>query len=533
MGNNNQSTKQIESKSRLREIIGVLRRNKISDGITPEKLRKILEDLGPTYVKIGQIMSMHSDILPQEYCDELMALRSDVPPMDFYEMISVLENNYEMAWSDVFDSIEEECIGSASIAQVHRARLKDGSDVVIKVQRKGIYSVMARDIRLLKRAVKLIPMVNHRGIVDLDMVLDEMWVTTQEEMNFLIEAGNFQEFKRLNKDIAYVDTPHVYMEHTTPSVLVMEYIDGFAVDDKFSLLENGYDLEEIATKLVDHFLKQILEDGFFHADPHAGNVKIRDGKIIWLDMGMMGRLSIRDRNTLKMVVSGIAQNDINMIQDAVMMLGDFKQKPDKRMLRETIEDLMTRYGTLDLGEIHMAEILQDFMEAMKINHVAMPPGLTMLARGLSHVEGILAYICPEINVFAIAEQRFVKSMFEDFELKEAMKKGGKKMYRALDKSLRLPELMNDMFKAFVRGQSLVHLDVGVTDSLADLLSHLVRNIVMGLWIMALLISSSIICTTDMRPKILGIPALGMIGYLLAFFIAFYLIVRHFFSKDSK
>ncbi len=532
MSNTKDTTKKIESKSRLIEILGVLHRNKISDGITPEKLRKIFEELGPTYVKIGQIMSMHSDILPQAYCDELMSLRSDVPPMSFYQMICVLEKAYGMPWDEIFDSIEEECIGSASIAQVHRAVLKDGSQVAVKVQRAGIYDVMARDIRLLKRAVKLIPMVNHRGVIDLDMVLDELWVTTQEEMNFLVEAGNFLEFARFNKDIAYVTTPHVYMEYTTPVVLVMEYIDGYDIDDRASLVKDGYDLDEVATKLVDNYLKQILEDGFFHADPHAGNVKVRDGKIVWLDMGMMGRLSLRDRNALKMVVQGIAQNDINIIQDAVMMLGDFKQKPDKRMLRETIEDLMARYGSLDLGEIHMDEVLQDFMEAMKVNHIAMPPGLTMLARGLSHVEGILSFICPSINMISIAEQRFARSMFEGFELKSALKKGGTKFYRAIDKSFKLPGLMEDVLKAFNRGQSMIHLEIGASDSLSELLHHLVRNVIMGLWIMALLISSSIICTTDMRPKILGIPALGMIGYVLAFAIAFYLIVRHFFGKDS-
>ena len=354
-----------ESKTRFKEIREVLHKHGITRGVSPEKLRMILEDLGPTFIKLGQIMSMHSDILPKRYCDELVKLRSDVSPMPFEEMKEVLEESYHCKWNEIFRSIEEEPLGSASIAQVHKAVLKDGGQVVIKVQRKGIYETMARDIGLLHQAVKLLPPVSLKGMVDLDMVLDELWDVTKEEMNFLTEAANMEEFAQKNSGIAYIGTPRLYKEYTTLRVLVMEYIDGFKIDDKKSLLENGYDLNEIGRKLADNYIKQIIEDGYFHADPHSGNVKVCGGKIIWIDMGMMGRLTERDRELLGQAVKGVALNDVSLIEEAVLALGEFKGKPDQSCLYDDIGNLLSKYGTVDMGKIDVAEVMMDLMEVMK------------------------------------------------------------------------------------------------------------------------------------------------------------------------
>ena len=385
-----------EYRTRLKEITSVLHKYGITRGITPQKLRMILEDLGPTYIKIGQIMSLHSDILPKRYCDELMCLRSEVTPMEFPEVKEVIEQAYGCPWNEMFAFISDTPLGSASIAQVHRAELLSGEQVVIKVQRTGIYEIMARDIGLLRKAVKLMPPISLKGMADFDQVLDELWNVTREEMNFLTEASNMEEFARRNADVVYVRTPKLYQEYTTMHVLVMEYIEGPAIDDKEKLLAGGYDLEEIGIKLIDNYIKQVMEDGFFHADPHPGNVKIQDGKIVWIDMGMMGRLTERDKELIGKAIRGIAENDIGMIQEAVMALGEFKEKPDQSVLYEDISELMSKYGSLDMGEIDVAEVMMDLMEVMKENKIRMPHGLTMLARGLTNMEGVLAGIAPDI-----------------------------------------------------------------------------------------------------------------------------------------
>ena len=515
--------------SRLKEMTAVLKKHGITRGVTPEKLRLILEDLGPTYIKLGQIMSLHSDILPKRYCEELIHLHSEVTPMPFEQVKEVIEESYGFGWNEAFAEIEELPLGSASIAQVHRAVLRSGDQVVVKVQRKGIYEIMARDIGLLHKAVKLVPPVSLKDMVDLDMVLDELWMVTQEEMNFLAEAANMEEFARKNQEIVFVETPRLYREYTTPHVLVMEYIDGFAIDDRKNLLENGYDLNEIGTKLVDNYIKQVMEDGFFHADPHPGNVCIRKGKIVWIDMGMMGRLTERDRELIGNAVRGVAANDIGMIQDAVMALGDFRGKPDQSRLYGDINNLMAKYGTAEMGEIDVAELMQELMEVMKENKISMPHGLTMLARGLTNMEGVLAEICPEINMVEIAAARIKGSFFESSQWKKELKSDGKRLYRSLNKALDIPSLAADILQGHMKGQTRVNLDLHASDDLAWLLRRLIRNIVMGLWVMALLISSSIICTTNMRPKLWGIPAIGAFGYLLAFVIVMYVFIKHFFS----
>ncbi|GAA6490818.1 AarF/UbiB family protein [Candidatus Bariatricus faecipullorum] len=518
-----------EKSSRLREMIAILHKYNITRGVTPEKLRLILEELGPTYIKLGQIMSMHSDILPKKYCDELMRLRSEVAPMPFTDVQDVINRSYGYSWTEVFSEIDETPFGSASIAQVHRAVLRSGEQVVVKVQRKGIYEIMARDIGLLHKAVKLLPPVSLKGMVDLDLVLDELWRVTQEEMNFLTEAANMEEFAHKNRDVAFVETPVLYKEHSTLRVLVMEYIEGYGIDEKEKLLEAGYDLKEIGSKLADNFIKQVIEDGFFHADPHPGNVKIRDGKIVWIDMGMMGRLSDRDRELLGQAVRGVAANDVGMIQEAVLALGEFKEKPEPSRLYEDISGLLSKYGTVDMGDIDIAQVMQDLMEVMKANKIVMPHGLTMLARGLTHMEGVLADISPEINMAEIASARMADHIFQEKSWRKELKATGKSLYRSLHKALDLPALAADILQGYLKGQTKINLDLHASEDLTALLRRLVRNIVMGLWVMALLISSSIICTTEMQPRILGIPALGAFGYIMAFCIVMYVFIKHIFS----
>ena len=519
-----------EYRTRLKEITSVLHKYGITRGITPQKLRMILEDLGPTYIKIGQIMSLHSDILPKRYCDELMCLRSEVTPMEFPEVKEVIEQAYGCPWNEIFAFISDTPLGSASIAQVHRAELLSGEQVVIKVQRTGIYEIMARDIGLLRKAVKLMPPISLKGMADFDQVLDELWNVTREEMNFLTEASNMEEFARRNADVVYVRTPKLYQEYTTMHVLVMEYIEGPAIDDKEKLLAGGYDLEEIGIKLIDNYIKQVMEDGFFHADPHPGNVKIQDGKIVWIDMGMMGRLTERDKELIGKAIRGIAENDIGMIQDAVLALGEFRGEPDPSQLYKDIRGLMAKYGTADMGNIDVAEVLQDLMDVMKENKITMPHGLTMLARGLAHVEGVLADISPQINMVEIAASRLKSQFIQNHDWKKAAKSGAKSIYLSMRKAVDIPALVADLLDGYMKGQTRINLDLHAGEDLANLLRRVTRNVVMGLWVMALLISSSIICTTDMKPKILGIPALGAIGYLGASVIVLYVFIKHIFSR---
>jgi ubiquinone biosynthesis protein len=414
---------------------------------------------------------------------------------------------------------------------VHHARLRTGEDVIVKVQRKDVYHTMARDIRLLHHAARLLPPVGGlKNVVDLNQVLEEMWRVAQEEMNFLKEADNLEEFALCNRDVAFVGTPKLYREYSTSQVLVLEYISGRYINEKDSLLKGGYDLSEIGTKLVDNYIKQVMEDGFFHADPHPGNIKIRNGKIIWLDLGMMGRLTNSDRRLLGEAIRGIASQDTTMVVDAILAIGEFTRTPDREKLYRDIHDIMNKYGETDIRDVDIAVFIQDILETMKTNHIRMPHGLSMLARGLTHIEGVLADICPDINMVDIAQNRMAADYLDHFSLRDEISKTGSHLYRAARKTVAIPELLEQALKEYMNGQSHVNMELRSSARLAWLLRKLVQNIVIGMWVMALLISSSIVCTTGLKPHIFGMPALAFAGYTIAVGIVFFLAVRHIFTR---
>ncbi|MBQ9023001.1 MAG: AarF/ABC1/UbiB kinase family protein, partial [Eubacterium sp.] len=256
--------------SRMLDVLQILKKNEIVHGLTPEKLRKILEELGPTFIKFGQILSMRPDVIPDEYCKELAKLRTNVDPMDFDVVQKEINQECGRPWNEVFKKIIKKPLGSASIGQVHKAVLLDGSTVVIKIQRPNIKQIMADDIRFCKKALGILKVVRKADeVVTLHMVLDEMWEAAQKEFDFLQEGMNLKRFYELNKDVAYATCPKVNMDLTTNRMLVMEYIDGTPVDDLDALEEKGYDLDDLGEKLAENYVKQVLKDAFFHADPHA------------------------------------------------------------------------------------------------------------------------------------------------------------------------------------------------------------------------------------------------------------------------
>ena len=312
---------------RLNEILKVLKKHHLTSGLTPVKLREILEDLGPTYVKLGQIMSMRSDMLPEVYCQELTRLRTDVIPMPYETAVSIIESELQRPVSDIFSSIEQTPLGSASIAQVHPAQLKDGTKVVLKVQRPAIQKTMENDIRLLKKASGILKLtLGTKNLIDFHTILDELWETTREEIDFEKEAANLDLFYANQKEIAYTTCPVVYHELTTPRLLVMDYIDGIQIDHIEELKSLGYDMTEIGEKTAENYCKQILEDGFFHADPHPGNLWISKGQIAWLDLGMAGHLSSNTKLLLRKAITALLENDIYSLKNVLLAFAEPQER---------------------------------------------------------------------------------------------------------------------------------------------------------------------------------------------------------------
>jgi len=480
------------NRERLSEIIDVLRRNEITKGVSPEKLCAIMEELGPTFIKLGQILSMRSDFLPREYCDALTRLRANVQPMPWEQVANIVENAYERPLEEVFSRFDRQALGSASIAQVHAATLNSGERVVVKVQRKGIHDVMNRDITLMKKASQLLKYTPAKELVDFNRVLDEMWIVAQQEMNFLTEANNLEKFSALNAGVAFVCAPKLYRQYTTATVLVMEDIEGIPIDDSEKLTEAGYDLAEIGAKLADNYVRQITEDGFFHADPHPGNLRIRDGKIVFLDMGMMGELSDRDRKIISRAVEGVARSNAEVCVNAILQFGTIKGTIDRRRLFRDCELMLDKYAALELGSMDLSVVMSDMMEIMKANHIGMPGGLSMLVRGLAAVEGVVVNIAPNINVAQVATARISRIFLRDFDWHGALNRDVRAVYESATKALDIPALLADVLRTGLKGDASIgvehHIDAETRKWIHSILKRLYASIICAALLLAVAVS---------------------------------------------
>ena len=523
-----QSERRGKQNSRLHEIVEILRRNDIIHGVTPQKLTLMLEELGPTFVKLGQIMSMRSDMLPQRYCDELKKLRTSVAPMPFETVREIITEQYGKPPEEVFAYIKEQPLGSASVAQVHAARLRGGEDVVIKVQRRGIHQIMEQDIAIMRRAAQLLRIVPVAGdVIDFNGLLDEFWTVSQQEMNFLVEAEHLSRFAALNDGVAYATCPKVYRELSTACVLVMERVDGIPIDHLEELRRQGYDSDEIGEKLAENYIKQILDDGFFHADPHPGNIIIRNGKIVWLDLGMVGVLSNRDRQLFRTAMLAVTRQDIYELENAIMSIGVIKGKVNHNELYEDIRIFVDRYGTSDLSDLNLGQILAEVMEIAAKHHIGLPNSITMLVRGVLTIEGVLEDCSPNTSLMEILARHFSAGTFNAANAEKELRHLLRKAAGSVEKISDIPLNLADIIKMTVRGQTKINLELTGSEEPLSKVDRMVDRLIFGIIDGALLIGSSMLCTTNMAPKVLGIPAIGAVGFFIAFLLAGALLIDIF------
>lgn len=519
-----QNKETMGSGKRLIQILGILKKHKLTKGVDPVKLREILEELGPTFVKIGQIMSTRQDMFSERYCKELVKLRETIAPMSFENIRMVVEDAYGCPLEEVFPVFEREPLGSASIAQVHKACLKNGQEIVVKIQRPHIYEMMERDIALIRRASNMLKLSEILGsVVDINIVLDEFWAAAKQEMDFLVEAGFAQRFAKINEELVYIDAPKIYRDYSTSKVLVMEYIDGYNLDHQEVLMEHGYDCAEIAAKLADCYIKQIVDDGFFHADPHPGNLRIRDGKIVWIDFGMMGQLSSNDQGLIRKAVMAMAEADTGKLVDVILTLGIHHGRIDYPLLYADMDQMMNKYLTMDLADINLGIAIQEVFTVAHQHRISVPKGVSMLARGLVTIESTISNLAPQTNIIRIAAAHMSQPFLKSLDLKKELRNGGRKVYEAGNRMMDLPVQLSEVLRMAMKGQLKVNLEV--TDSLQPLstIDEMVNKMIVTIIAASLLLASSLICTTDMTPKVFGIPVLGFLGYMGAIFLGIWML----------
>ena len=516
---------------RLGQILRIARQFDIFHGLTPVKMRLMLEALGPTFVKAGQILSMRSEMLPASFCDELAKLRADADPMPYRVVLDTLRAEYGRPVNEIFSHIDAQPLGSASLAQVHRATLVTGEDVAVKVQRPGVRETMAQDVAIMRSIAQGASRVMRTSqVVDLTGVVEELWSTFESETDFLVEARNLAEFKRFSEPFRYMDCPKPYPELCTEHVVVMEYVDGISVSRPAELVQAGYDLKEIGTKLVDNYATQILDEGFFHADPHPGNIIVRGGQIVLIDLGMTGRLDQRTRGVLKEMIFAVARQDSPALADGLLRFAGIEANaPDYPALLADLDVIVKEFGTVDLAELNIAAFLTSLTQLAARHGIEVPSTITTVGRALVTLEGLLDEFIPNVNMIQIISEHIARSTTVGGAMRNDAKALGIEGRQALRGALGALAELKNATRMLTRGQLRVNMELVGSEEPFRLLSDMVNRLTMALIVVGLFVGSSIVYFARIKPVVFGIPIVGFMGYVVAFVLSCWIVFDIYFK----
>lgn len=525
-----------ESAKRLREIIRVFTKYGFDYLLSsklpkskyveprPQALREALEELGATFVKIGQILSTRPDLLPKAYIEELEKLQDNNEVTDFSKVKEVFHESFKAEISTYFLEFSEKPIASASIAQVHKAKLLDGRDVVVKVQHYEIDEKMKLDLSILKKLSKLTAHHFTNTLINPVEAFNEIEDATLKELDFKMEANNTKKFRELNKNVACVGAPKIVDKLTSKKILTMEYIEGCKITDLKILKEEGYDFSDIANKLANSFFKQVFEDGFFHGDPHPGNLFIKEGKIYYIDFGLVGTLEANLKNWLNKAMIAMVLEDIDTLVDFVNTIGIKKGNVDYATLYDDLKDIVSKYINASLKSIKMSDLFKEIFEIAERNNVQFPKELVALVRSIVILEGVVAKIDPDLEIMECIypyvkernKKEMLKNLSEDKLITEA--------YKFISKSVEVPDKFSELVDSVTKGRAKLQLQMkGLDKPLADV-NKMVNRIAFALIVGCMIIGSSLIVNADVGPTFRGVPILGLVGFIVSGIFGFWLLV---------
>lgn len=527
------SIKDKTSHKRMNEIVRIMRQYKVLHGLTPEQAVEVLQALGPTYVKIGQLASNRSDLLPKAYCDAFEKLRDDANPMPFDVVIEQIDRAYGKSWHEVFASIDPVPLGAASIAQVHKATLLDGTTVAVKVRRPGVAESMAEDIMLMKHLLALGEFASnsHRDILlSLEGFIEEIERTTASEVDFTSELHNLMRFHDELADEEGVTSPVAYPQYSCESVLVMEFVQGTEISHTQALREQGIDVSALARRVCQSYVTQVLDDGFFHADPHPGNILVRDGEVVWIDLGMVGTLTVSERMLVGKVFTAVATDNAYLLKEAVMGLVHVLGPVDHGALLEVLSRLLAEYSTAEMKEINVGTVLTEVIEVLRGQNMMMTSSVTMLARGFVTIEGVMAQVAPDISVIEIVSKHVIAQQADPKFLATQLIDLATTSAASAEALAKLPTQLSNTLEMIDRGQIKVNGDIDVSSRILATAYAAVGRISLALLSAGLFLGSSILCTTAMQPQLLGVPLLGVLGYVGAFVLGAYTVFHILVSR---
>ncbi len=515
-------------KTRAAEMISIFSaHNFYANGFTPEELRTTLEDLGPTYVKIGQIMSSRVDLLPESYCKELEKLRQSVKPLDPEVARAVIEEETGKKIDEIYSEFRDKPLGSASIGQVHYAVLKDGTKVVTKVQRPLIADMMRKDYVLLKKLAGLVNSVsdNEDGEgIDLVSVIEELEKVTDEELDFRVEANNTKFFKEnCIDDEEKITCPTVIDELTTERIFTMTFVDGYSIAKKDRLISDGYDPLEVGKVIAENYVHQVLDIGTFHADPHQGNIMFTNGKPCWIDFGMIGHISDKDIDTIQGLIVSLLAGDSEGMVKSIFSMGAASTKTNRDALTEDVTTFLSGYdGASGIDDIDMGVLFDEITELTSKHHITLPGQYTMLGRSLITIEGVIEQLCPELDLFTLLSNAMIERSKKGFDLKKTLLDAGKELVSAGKKTAKIPGFIAETLGALAKGKAKINIELAGIDEPLERIGIYIKYVVMVIVACVLFIGSCILASVDIQPKTTnGMPLLAVGGIVFSIALTIY------------
>lgn len=515
-------------KTRGAEMLSIFAaHNYYANGFTPIELRTTLEDLGPTYVKIGQIMSSRVDLLPESYCKELEKLRQNVKPLDPKIARAVIEEESGKTIDELFSEFRDKPLGSASIGQAHYAVLKDGTKVVVKVQRPLIADMMHKDYVLLKKLAGLVNVVvddEDGQAIDLVSVIDELEKVTNEELDFRIEAQNTKFFKEnCIEDETVITCPTVIDELTTERIFTMTFVDGYTVSHKDRLIEDGYDPMAIGKAIAENYVHQVLDVGSFHADPHQGNIMVSGGVPCWIDFGMIGHVSGKDIDAIQKLILSLLSLDAEDLVTGITSMGATSSKTNRDKLVEDAQIFLSKYdGATGISDIDMSALFDEISDLTSKHHIQLPGQFTMLGRSILAIEGVIEQLCPELDLFQLLSDALVERSKNSFDIKQTLMDAGKDILGVGKKAAKIPGALADSLNSLAKGKMKINMELAGYEEPLERIGIYIKYVVLSLIACVLFIGSCILAGIDLQPKTeFGMPIVAVAGIVFAVALAIY------------
>jgi ubiquinone biosynthesis protein len=492
-----------------------------------ERLRMAFEDLGPTFVKLGQVMATRVDLLPPAWITELEKLHSEVPPVPFEALLPELERSLGRSPFEVFRDLETQAQGSASIAQVHRAKLQDGTPVVLKIRRPGIRAKVDADLRILLRLAELveseIPETRRYRPIE---IAGQYARSLERELDLGIEARNLERFGASFARHPYVVIPKVYPEWTSETLNVQEHIVGIPGTDLAAVKAAGLDPKLLAARGADAILKMILVDGFFHADPHPGNVfYLPDNRMAVIDFGMVGRLSPVRRNQVIDLLAGVARMDEEAMLDTLLdWAGD--AYVDEAQLAADVNELVFEFEGMALKDIRIGTLLRRLSAIIREHSIVMPADLLFMFKAMITMEGLGRQYDPDFHVLDHLTPLLRREIARRYRPAGMLRRGRTALGQFVDVVSSIPRDLGRVLRDARRGKTRLSFDIKQLDTLGKQLDRSIDRATMGIMTASLVIGSSIVMTVQSGPQVFGMPVLtvlGFAGYAVAFFNSLWII----------